>query len=151
MATKITGYNQKKITEKTGLTPRQIQFYSEQGVVTPEVDLGEGRGKARVYSEHNMIQFLIIKNLADLGMPISKIKPFLRYIEQHPIIKQYEASANKNTTGGYIKLFIADGKLPVDWAITSDESEAQNILNAAEMVNYNECIVINFGRIVRGK
>jgi DNA-binding transcriptional MerR regulator len=133
-------YTKKRISEVTKLKERQVQFYTEQGVVTPELDLGEGRGRLRLYSNHNMVQFLIIKALADLGMPINKIKPLLKYIEKHPTIKSYEDVKLRKVESGaqlYLKVFIDGDKLPVGWTVTSSESEK------------NCSLIINFGRIVR--
>ncbi len=83
------------IAEKTGLTVRQLQFYTEQGVVTPEIDAGEGRGKSRRYSDHNLFQFSIIKGLVELGITIRKIKEIMGGIDiSHKILNTKSTKCN---------------------------------------------------------
>ena len=74
-----SAYNKTTIAERSGLTPRQVQFYTEQGIIVPEVDPGEGRGKTRLYSDHNLFQFGIVKVLVDLGLQVLHVK---RIVEQ---------------------------------------------------------------------
>lgn len=71
-------YPKKEVTEYTGLSPRLIQFYTEQGVVTPGVSLGKGRGTLRKYSKVNLVEFCIIKKLTDYGITIHIIKEILQ-------------------------------------------------------------------------
>lgn len=71
-------YTRKEIVERIpSLTHRQIQFYTEEGVVKP-VETKTGRGNARIYSEENLKEFAIIGHLAQLGMNISVIREVLK-------------------------------------------------------------------------
>ena len=51
----------------------------DRGLVIPAEDLGEGRGKVKRYSSKNLVDFFLIKELADWGMTVSKIKKVLDY------------------------------------------------------------------------
>lgn len=145
----IDGFTKKRVAEITQLTERQVQYYTEREVVTPDIDLGEGRGKTRLYSHHNLVQFMIIKEMAALGMTVSKIKFLLRYCDQTSILRDYENNKlYKNAVQFYVKIFIPDDeKLPVGWIMTSDTSREHSILTPADMTDYNKCIILNFGRI----
>ena len=68
------GYSLKHISESIGLKSRAIKFYTEQGVVSPGISAGSGRGTSRKYSKSNIVAFGIIKSLAAYGMTIGKIK-----------------------------------------------------------------------------
>ena len=68
------GFTKKQVVNFTGLTDRQVQFYTEQGVVNPAIDSGAGRGKSRRYSKENIVDFCIIKKLIDWGVTVSQIK-----------------------------------------------------------------------------
>jgi DNA-binding transcriptional MerR regulator len=70
----MKGYCNKEIFEKTGLTPRLIQFYTQEQVVIPEIDSGKGRGRVRRYSEKNLFQFALVKELNDYGIKLSIVK-----------------------------------------------------------------------------
>ena len=74
----IMSYTKKKVAEVTGLTPRLVQFYTERGVVTPEVDEGRGRGRFRLYSRNNILEFAVINELVSYGMTVYKIGVILQ-------------------------------------------------------------------------
>ena len=63
----------KKISEKTGISERRIQFWSESGLL-PEIKLETGRGNARNYSDHDVHILQIIQRLFDIGFERRKIK-----------------------------------------------------------------------------
>lgn len=137
-------FNKKRIAELTGLTERQVQFYTEQGIVTPEIDPGEGRGSTRYYSDHNVAQFMIIKGLSDLGMTIGRIRPAIKDMKLDGVLKKYASDQ-----GGpiFIKILkMADGKLTPSWSII-DSAATRSILDADQMKDIDVCIVINFSRI----
>jgi DNA-binding transcriptional MerR regulator len=66
-------YTKKEVAEITGLPYRNIQFYTEQGVVVPIENAG-GRGKFRRYSSWNLVSFLIAGELSYYGMTVGEIK-----------------------------------------------------------------------------
>jgi len=70
----MKSYIKKEISEITGLAPRLVQFYTDEGLITPEVDKGAGRGKVRRYSKKNLFQFALIKELRDYGINIAALK-----------------------------------------------------------------------------
>lgn len=69
-----TSYTKKEVSEITGLPYRNVQFYTEQGVVVPEIEQAGGRGKFRRYSNRNLVSFIIAGELAYYGMTISEIR-----------------------------------------------------------------------------
>jgi DNA-binding transcriptional MerR regulator len=147
---KISCYSTKEIAEITAMAPRRVTFYTDQGVVTPEVDVGAGRGKVRRYSFHNLLQFQIIKCLADLGMTISKVKLIINYLDKHNIVRQYEEhKLHEKGLQLFIKLFPReDGKTAAGWTLISDESDTLPVLKPSEMTDFETCVIINFARIV---
>jgi hypothetical protein len=67
-------YTKKEVAAITGIPYRNIQFYTEQGVVVPEVEAAGGRGKFRRYSNRDLVYFLIAGELGFYGMTVSDIK-----------------------------------------------------------------------------
>jgi DNA-binding transcriptional MerR regulator len=74
-------YTNKQISEKTGLSQRLIQFYTQEGVVVAEIDAGTGRGSVRRYSEKNLFQFALVAELSFYGIKISTIKSVMKFVE----------------------------------------------------------------------
>lgn len=79
------GYAKKQVSEF--IPYRLVQYYTERGVVTPETDVGEGRGKMRRYSKKNLVEFGIINELAGYGVSFSNVvkifKLLRRFIPNH--------------------------------------------------------------------
>lgn len=57
-----------------GITARTIHFYTDAGLLTPDVANPKGKGTTRRYSAHNLFEFAVIRELAALGLPLSRIK-----------------------------------------------------------------------------
>lgn len=142
-------YSLKQISELTKLPHRAIQFYTVQGVVTPEISSGEGRGNPRLYSAYNVLQFMVIKGLTDLGMVVSKIRLIMGYAKLQRELRQYaEKKLHKEGVDYYIKVFKADdGRLKGNWSMLVAD---QCVLTAEEAGGMDVAVVINIGRIQAG-
>jgi DNA-binding transcriptional MerR regulator len=75
-------YTKKEVAEITGLPYRNVQFYTEQGVVVPEVEEAGGRGKFRRYSNRNLVSFIIAGELASYGMTVGEMRKIVLTIRQ---------------------------------------------------------------------
>ncbi|VBB41790.1 hypothetical protein TRIP_B170092 [uncultured Desulfatiglans sp.] len=56
------------------LTPRQVQFYTEEKVITPDVDSGRGRGRARRYSLRAVFAFAVLGELLEYSLTLAAVK-----------------------------------------------------------------------------
>ena len=72
-------YTSGDISKATGLSLRLVQFYTESGVVIPEVDNTPGRGRARKYSLKNLMEFLILAELYACGITLKNTKTLMKY------------------------------------------------------------------------
>lgn len=68
MLTDRPAYAQKRVVDLTGLTRSQVQFLTEKAGIIPRVENPHGRGKQRLYSEANLVEFLIAKELIRFGV-----------------------------------------------------------------------------------
>jgi DNA-binding transcriptional MerR regulator len=75
-------YTKKEVSDITGLPYRNIQFYTEQAVVVPEVEAAGGRGKFRRYSNRDLASFIIAGELAYYGMTVAEIRDIVFSISQ---------------------------------------------------------------------
>lgn len=73
-------YRKRDIEEITGLPARRVQFYTENIPVTPKEN--PGRGYERLYSDSNLFEFLIIKELAGLNVELSNIKWIMSFLHK---------------------------------------------------------------------
>ena len=76
-------FTKKDIVKLTGLPPRLVQFYTESNVIIPDADEGKGRGKVRRYTKANLFAFLIIKELSEMKMSISRIREIINLLRKN--------------------------------------------------------------------
>jgi DNA-binding transcriptional MerR regulator len=60
-----TEYSKRDIAERLDLSVRKVTYWTDFGLVIPDVKPSRGKGKARVYSERNLIEFGMIKIMVD--------------------------------------------------------------------------------------
>lgn len=65
------------VTKLTELTPRQIRYYEQQGLVSP----ARTEGKQRLFSLHDVEQLLEIKSLMDKGINVQGVKEMLTTVK----------------------------------------------------------------------
>ncbi len=76
-------FGSKAVGELTGVTPRQIQYWDEEGIIKPSVREPSGRGTVRLYSYLDLIQFRVLKELKDQGVSLQKIRRSLDFLRRH--------------------------------------------------------------------
>lgn len=156
------GFNKKQVVEITGLTPRQVQFYTEQGAVFSSVDPGEGRGKSRLYSENDLIDFCIIKQMARWGMTIGVIRKFIKEFREPGRSKRtgaktfpdrYDMPMLSRDKDGKMKrsfpsitFFYSEGT--EDFDSVYDPGGSRPVISRDEMRSYDSALVINLGKII---
>lgn len=67
-------FTKKQSADILDITPRTIQFYTDQGLIIPEISNPVGRGKTRRYSKRNLVEFMLVRELAKNGLTLEKIK-----------------------------------------------------------------------------
>jgi DNA-binding transcriptional MerR regulator len=76
-------FGSRAVSEITGVSPRQIQYWDEQGIIQPSVREPSGRGTVRLYSYLDLIQFRVVKALKDQGVSLQKIRASLDFLRRH--------------------------------------------------------------------
>lgn len=71
-------FTQKEICGLTGLRPRQVQGFVEEGVITPGVAESTAPGGVRKYSSVNLIEFAISAELLNIKIPRETIKKIIK-------------------------------------------------------------------------
>lgn len=81
-------FTKKEVAELTGLVPSTVNFYTEKEIITPDIDNPKGRGKTRLYSYENLVEFLIVKYLKSCGLGLDIIKKVMSFISKNAIEKR---------------------------------------------------------------
>ena len=69
-------YRRKEVQQITGIPARRIQFYTDNGIIIPE-KTHTGKGIERRYSRKNLLELLIVKELAAHKVELSRIKKII--------------------------------------------------------------------------
>jgi len=72
------------VCAKVGLRPRQVIDWAEKRVVRPEIADPVGGGKPRLYSEDNLIEFVLASELVGVGLTVRGAARFLRFLRTRP-------------------------------------------------------------------
>jgi DNA-binding transcriptional MerR regulator len=136
-------FTKKRVSEITGLTPRQVQFYTEEGLVSP-VESGGGRGRFRRYSKGNLLDLLVVQRLFSRGMTVGKIKSVIGFLHEFPFenMKEYYETAKT-----FLLIYTKDGREMVEFKRIF--AETQVLLYEKDLAEkYGDSIVvINFGKL----
>jgi len=71
------GYASKEVVALTGITPRQLQWWDERGVVCPERE-----GRNRIYSMADLAAVSVICELRDKGFSLQRIRKIMRFLQR---------------------------------------------------------------------
>lgn len=78
------GHSRAAVCAKVGLQPRQVIDWAEKGVVRPEVADSVGAGKPRLYSDDNLLEFVLANELIGVGLTVRGAARFLRALKARP-------------------------------------------------------------------
>ena len=62
-------YSKRDIAKKLGRSHRNITYWTDFGLVIPDIQPSQGRGIARIYSDRNLIEFSMI----DIMVKVMKV------------------------------------------------------------------------------
>lgn len=115
------------VSRITGVSLRQLQWWDEQGVVTPRQ-----RGHRRIYEMPEVIEIALITELRRKGISLQRIRRVLKYLEDE-LGKTLYDSVRK---GGDVHL-LTDGE---SLYIEDNHSNIVDILNNASQPMISVCV-----------
>ena len=71
------GYLRKDVAPRVRMKGRTIQYYTDLGLVVPEVSAESGKGQKRKYSERNIFELHLIPKLLKVGIPLAEMRPII--------------------------------------------------------------------------
>ena len=76
----VRSFTKKMIAQDLNMEPSTVAYYTEQGLISPDVYNPKKRGSTNLYSKRNLVEFLLIKRLVELGIRIQEIKTDLPWL-----------------------------------------------------------------------
>lgn len=71
-----TQFTSAEVVALTGITPRQLQWWDERGIVVPE-----RQGHRRLYSVVNLTELAVICDLRRRGFPLQRVRKVIRFLQ----------------------------------------------------------------------
>ncbi|HVO60307.1 MAG TPA: MerR family transcriptional regulator [Terriglobales bacterium] len=72
-----TQFTSAEVVELTGITPRQLQWWDERGIVVPV-----RQGHRRVYSMNDVSEVAVIFDLRRRGFPLQRVRKVMRFLQR---------------------------------------------------------------------
>ena len=71
-----TRFTSREVVELTGITPRQLQWWDERGIVVPSRD-----GRRRLYSLEDLSEIAVICELRERGFSLQRMRKVVRFLQ----------------------------------------------------------------------
>jgi DNA-binding transcriptional MerR regulator len=130
-------YSSNEVSKITGVSLRQLQWWDEQGVVSPIQ-----RGHRRMYQLHEVIEVSLITELRAKGISLQKIRRVLGFLKNELGAAFLDAIQG----GGEVHL-ITDGE---NLYLESDHETIVNILKSSRQPLIGVCISDQVERLTAG-
>jgi DNA-binding transcriptional MerR regulator len=70
-------FTSNEVVGLTGITPRQLQWWDERGIVRPERE-----GHRRLYSMDDLAEVAVIVELRDKGFSLQRVRKVMRFLQR---------------------------------------------------------------------
>jgi DNA-binding transcriptional MerR regulator len=78
-----------QVVRLTGITPRQLQWWDERGIVVPRRE-----GRRRLYSADDITEIAVICALRRKGFPLQKVRRIMKFLQKELGRRLAEAVSN---------------------------------------------------------
>jgi DNA-binding transcriptional MerR regulator len=83
-------FTKKEVSAALEISAGTVEFYTDEGLLIPEIANPSGRGKTRKYSRKNLLEILLIRQLASFGFSLAIIKLIMGKARQRGIAKMLD-------------------------------------------------------------
>ena len=84
----------------TGITPRQLQWWDERGIVVPARD-----GRRRLYSQDDVTEVAVICALRRKGFPLQRVRRIMKFLQ-----KEFGKRLSATVSSGADYHLLTDGR-----------------------------------------
>ena len=92
-------FTSRDVVALTGITPRQLQWWDERGIVVPA-----RRGHSRVYSMDDLAEVAVICELRRRGFPLQRVRKVIRFLQ-----REFSQRLARTVTGSSQYHLLTDG------------------------------------------
>ena len=89
-----------QVVKLTGITPRQLQWWDERGIVVPQRD-----GRRRLYSLDDVTEVAVICALRRKGFPLQRVRRIMKFLQ-----KEFGWRLAETVSSGSDYHLLTDGK-----------------------------------------
>jgi len=93
-------FTSREVVELTGITPRQLQWLDERGIVRPA-----RQGRRRVYSMEDLAEVAVICELRKRGFSLQRMRRVVRFLQ-----KEFSKRLAETVTAGSDYHLLTDGR-----------------------------------------
>jgi DNA-binding transcriptional MerR regulator len=93
-------FTSKEVVTLTGITPRQLQWWDERGIVIPA-----RQGHRRLYSMSDLAEVAVICELRGRGFPLQRVRKVMRFLE-----REFGKSLAETVSGASEYHLLTDGR-----------------------------------------
>jgi DNA-binding transcriptional MerR regulator len=72
-----SSFTSREVVHLTGITPRQLQWWDERGIVIPVRD-----GRRRIYSMEDVTEIAVICELRKRGFALQRVRKVMRFLQK---------------------------------------------------------------------
>lgn len=99
-------FTSQDVINLTGITPRQLQWWDERGIVVPSRE-----GHRRLYSENDVAEIAVICELRRRGFSLQRVRKVIRYLQKElgkRLVETVSASAEFHLLTDGKNIFLKD-------------------------------------------
>ena len=99
-------FTTRAVVELTGISPRQLQWWDERGIVVPARE-----GHSRVYSLDDLAEVALICELRERGFSLQKIRRVIRFLQRElgrRLVETVRAASEYHLLTGGRHIFLED-------------------------------------------
>ena len=93
-------FTSNQVVALTGITPRQLQWWDERGIVVPE-----RRGRRRLYSMEDLAEVAVICELRSKGFSLQRVRKVMRFLA-----REFSKRLVETVTAGAEHHLLTDGR-----------------------------------------
>jgi DNA-binding transcriptional MerR regulator len=116
-----------EVVRLTGITPRQLQWWDERGIVVPQ-----RQGRRRLYSADDLTEIAVLCALRKKGFPLQRVRRIMKFLQ-----KEFGGRLAQAVTTGSEYHLLTDGKRIY---VENSQSQVIDILKNSRQPLFGVCL-----------
>ncbi len=116
-----------EVVRLTGITPRQLQWWDERGIVVPQ-----RQGRRRLYSADDVSEIAVLCALRKKGFPLQRVRRIMKFLQ-----KEFGGRLAQAVTTGSEYHLLTDGKRIY---VENSQSQVIDILKNSRQPLFGVCL-----------